>query len=99
MEQWSKDEINEYKWNSKGLNAIFMAVSLEEFKRISLCEIAKDVWEILEVTHQGTKAVKKSKLQMLTSKFEEIRMKDDETFEEFYAQLNDIVNSSFNLRK
>ncbi|XP_022874256.1 uncharacterized protein LOC111393087 [Olea europaea var. sylvestris] len=34
---------------------------------------------------------------MLTSRFEEIRMKDDESFDEFYAKLNDIVNSSFNL--
>ncbi|XP_022851835.1 uncharacterized protein LOC111373528 [Olea europaea var. sylvestris] len=30
-------------------------------------------------------------------RFEEVRMKDDETFDEFYAKLNDIVNSSFNL--
>jgi hypothetical protein len=74
-----------------------MAVSLEEFKRISLCEIATDAWEILEVTHEGTKIVKNSKLQMLTSKFEEIRMKDDDTFDEYYALLNDIVNSSFKL--
>ena len=29
--------------------------------------------------------------------FESIRMTDDETFDEFYAKLNDIVNSSFNL--
>jgi len=34
---------------------------------------------------------------MLTSKFEDIRMKDIETFNEFYAQLNDIINSNFNL--
>jgi hypothetical protein len=26
-------------------------------------------------------------------------MKEDETFNEFYAQLNDIVNSCFNLRE
>jgi hypothetical protein len=31
------------------------------------------------------------------SRFEEIVMEDDETFDEFYAQLNDIVNSNFNL--
>ena len=29
--------------------------------------------------------------------FESIRMFDDETFDEFYAKLNDIVNSTFNL--
>lgn len=35
---------------------------------------------------------------MLTSKLEEIRMLEDEFFDEFYAKLNDIVNSRFNLR-
>ena len=47
--------------------------------------------------HEGTKTVKINKLQQLTSTFESIRMVKDETFDEFYAKLNDIVNSTFNL--
>ena len=47
--------------------------------------------------HEGTKAVKINKLQQLTFKFESIRMSDDEFFDEFYAKLNDIVNSDYNL--
>jgi hypothetical protein len=43
--------------------------------------------------------VKNSKIHTLTSKFKEIRMKDDEMFDENYAQLNDILNSYFNLGK
>ena len=39
------------------------------------------------------------KLQRLTSSFEEIRMEEDGTFDEFYAKLKDIVNSVFNLGK
>ena len=37
------------------------------------------------------------KLQRLNSNFEEIRMEKDETFDGFYAKLEDIVNSAFNL--
>ena len=47
--------------------------------------------------HEGTKAVKTNKLQQLTSRFESIRMSNDEAFDEFYAKLYDIVNSAFNL--
>ena len=47
--------------------------------------------------HKGTKAVKINKLQQLTSKFESIRMSYDESFDEFYAKLNDIVKSTYNL--
>ena len=46
---------------------------------------------------QCMKAVKINKLQQLTSRFENIKMFDDESFNEFYAKLNDIVNSAFNL--
>ena len=35
----------------------------------------------------------------LTTSFEEIKMEDDESFDEFYTKLNDIVNSVFNLRE
>ncbi|XP_022891807.1 girdin-like [Olea europaea var. sylvestris] len=94
---WTKEELAYYNWNSKGLHALFMVVSPEKFRRVLMCETAKEAWDILETTHEGTKIIKNSKLQMLTSKFEEIRMKDDKSFDEFYAKLNDIVNSSFNL--
>ena len=58
---------------------------------------AKKEWTIFQNTFEGTKAVKNSKLQRLNTSFEEIRMDDDESFDEFYAKLKDIVNSSFNL--
>ena len=82
---WDKATIivaNFYSW---ALNALFCGVTNEEFKKISSTEIAKEVWTILETTYEGTKAVKTMKLQRLTSSFEEIRMEEDETFDEFYA--------------
>jgi hypothetical protein len=39
----------------------------------------------LETTYEGTTLVKSAKLQMLISKFEEIKMLEDETFGEFYS--------------
>ena len=79
------------------MNAIFNVVSMEEFKRISNIEVAHTAWNILQTVHESTKAVKINKLQQLTSKFESIRMSDDESFDKFYAKLNDIVNYAYNL--
>ena len=79
------------------MNDIFNAVSVEEFKRISNVEVAYTAWNILQTMHEGTKVIKINKLQQLTSKFESIRMSDNESFDEFYAKLNDIVNSAYNL--
>ena len=60
-------------------------------------ETAKEAWTILQTTYEGTKAVKDSKLQRLTTSFEEIKMEEDESFDEFYAKQKDIVNSAFYL--
>ena len=38
-----------------------------------------------------------NKLQQLTTRFESIRMSEDETFDEFHAKLNDTVNFTYNL--
>ena len=84
-------------FNSKATNAIFNAVSMEEFKRISNVKVTHIAWNILQTVHEGTKAVKINKLHQSTFKFESIRMFDDESFDEFYAKLNDIVNSAYNL--
>ena len=81
------------------MNALFSVVTNEEFKKISSTETAKEVWTILQTTYEGTKAVKDSKLQRLTISFEEIKMEKDESFNEFYAKLKNIVNSAFNLGK
>ena len=76
---------------------MFSAITNEEFKKISSTETAKEAWTILQTTYEGTKAIKDLKLQRLTTSFEEIKMEKDDSFNEFYAKLKDIVNSSFNL--
>jgi hypothetical protein len=63
---WTKDKSTSYHWNNKGLDIIFITMSPDEFKRISMCEITKKTWDIIEVTHEGTKTMKNSKLQILT---------------------------------
>ena len=83
-------------FNNKALNALFSAIINEEFKNISSTETAKEAWTILQTTYEGTKAVKDSKFQRLTTSFEEIKM-EDESFDEFYAKLKGIVNLAFNL--
>jgi hypothetical protein len=53
----------------------------------------------LETTYESTKLVKSAKLQMLISKFEEIKMLEDETFGEFYSKMSDLRNSMVSLDK
>ena len=79
------------------MNALFSVVTNEEYKKISSTKTAKEAWTILQTTYKETKAVKDLKLQRLTTRFEEIKMEEDELFDEFYAKFKDIMNSTFNL--
>ena len=94
---WDKAALAAANANSKALNAIFCGVSPEEFHRISHITVVKEAWEILETTYEGTKKVKDTKLQMLTTRFEELKMSEDESFDSFYSKLNEVVVGKFNL--
>ena len=93
---WDNAKIKVVNFNSRALNALFSAITNEKFKKISSTETAKEAQTILQTTYEGTKAIKDSKFQRLTTSFEEIKMEEDESFDEFYAKLKDIMNSAFN---
>ena len=99
LSDWDDAKIKAANFNNRALNALFSAVTNEEFKKISSIETTKEAWTILQITYEGTKAVNDSKLQRLTTSLEEIKMEENELFDEFYAKLKDIVNSAFNLRE
>ena len=70
---WDEAKIKAANFNSRALNALFSVVTNEEFKKISSTETAQEAWTIFQTTYKGTKAIKDSKLQRLTTSFEEIK--------------------------
>ena len=94
LADWDEAKIKAVNFDSRALNALFSAVTNEKFKKISSTETVKEAWTILQTTYEG---IKDSKLQRLTTSFKEIKMEEDESFDEFYAKLKHIVNSAFNL--
>lgn len=75
----------------------FNGVSLDEFLKITTCKCAKEVRDILSVTYMGALAMKFSKIQMVTIKFESIRMQENTTFPTFYFELRDIATQALTL--
>ena len=52
VSEWQTSQKEADVFNSKAMNAIFNAVSMEEFKRISNVEVAHTAWNILQTVHE-----------------------------------------------
>ncbi|GJS86857.1 hypothetical protein Tco_0769493 [Tanacetum coccineum] len=67
------------------------ALPIKEYKRIFMCEIAKDVWNSLIITHQSNKQVKDNKIDLFVQKYKEFVISDDETIDCAFARFNTII--------
>jgi len=48
---------------------------MDEFFRVSQCKSAKKMWEVLEVTHEGTNDVNRARKHALIQEYELFKMK------------------------
>ena len=92
-EEWTAAEDELALGNSKALNALFNGVDKNMFKLIKQCTVAKDALEILKTAHEGTTKVKNAKLQLHTTKFENLRMLKDENIQDYHLNVLDIANA------
>ncbi|XP_070040932.1 uncharacterized protein [Nicotiana tomentosiformis] len=69
----------------------------DEYNRISTCQSVKKIWEALQTAHEETTQVKQSKIDMLTTKYELFRMKDDESIQDMHTRFTPIINKLHSL--
>ena len=72
---------------------------MDEFFIISQCNSAKEMWEVLEVTHEGTDDVKRSRKHSLIQEYELFRMQPKETIVDVQNRFTHIVNHLTGLGK
>ena len=70
-----------------------------EYTRISQCKTTKEIWRILEITHEGNNQVKDSKVRILENNYEMFKMKPHESIVEMFTRFTDIVNGLEGLGK
>ncbi|RCU35065.1 hypothetical protein DVA81_18140, partial [Acinetobacter baumannii] len=89
---WNADERRKVELNTKALTCMYCALDPNIFNQISGCESAKEVWDKLQVTYEGTTQVKRSKISILTHEYELFFMKPEETISQMSARFNGIIN-------
>jgi len=64
---------------------------------VSQCSLVKEIWDILEVTHEGTTNVKRARKDALIHEYELFRMQQGETIADVHKRFTHIVNELIGL--
>ena len=90
--QWIEAENKRAKFDFIAKNIITSALNSDEFFRVSQCASAKEMWDTLEVSHEGTNDIKRARKHTLIQKYEMFRMKKGESIADVQKRFTHIVN-------
>ncbi|GKU96375.1 hypothetical protein SLEP1_g9616 [Rubroshorea leprosula] len=97
--EWENDDLEKIKINNKAINMLQCALNLMEFNRTFGCEIAKEIWDMLETTHEGNNQVKESKINRFIHMYKLFKMKPTECIADMYARFNKTITNLKAFRK
>ncbi|XP_021747140.1 uncharacterized protein LOC110712989 [Chenopodium quinoa] len=85
--------------NALAVKLLHCGLGPHEHNRVMGCKNAKEIWDLLQVTHEGTNEVKRSKIDLLMSKYERFEMQSKETIQEMLTRFTNIINELVSLGK
>ena len=89
---WNVNDKKMAQLNAKAINIIYCSLDMHKFNRISTCILAKKIWDKLEVTHEETSQVKKSKINLLIHKYKIFKIKPHESISDMFIRFMNITN-------
>jgi DNA transposition AAA+ family ATPase len=78
-EQATLDQLQKIHRNAQAISILTSLVDNEEFNHVDGLDRAKDIWNTLWMAHEGSKHVRKAKIEMLEGQLNWFIMFDDET--------------------
>ncbi|GJV21803.1 hypothetical protein Tco_0764834 [Tanacetum coccineum] len=72
---------------------IYNALPRKEYERIFMCNMAKEIWKTLLITHQGNSQVKNNKIDLLVQQYERFVISEVESIDSAFARFNTIITS------
>ncbi|XP_025791222.1 uncharacterized protein LOC112872339 [Panicum hallii] len=83
--------------NAQAATILLSSLSREEFDKVDGLQSAKEIWDTLKVAHEGTKTIRKARIEMLEGELGRFAILDDETPQEMYTRLKKMINQIRNL--
>ncbi|VFQ90792.1 unnamed protein product [Cuscuta campestris] len=98
-DEFDAEDIKKVENYAKAINMHYCAVNPDDYRKISCCSTAKEMWDKLEVTYEGTDQVREAKIDFLTQEYEMFRMKEHENIDDMFVRFSKIVNDLHTLKK
>ena len=98
-DKWTEDDKKKIQLDYKAKNIITSALSYDEFFRVSQCSSAKEMWDTLQVTHEGTSEVRRARLNVLMREYELFQMLSNESINDLQKRFTHIINHLLALGK
>ncbi|CAA0827391.1 Unknown protein [Striga hermonthica] len=90
---WTDANLRKMQHDAAAINMLHCALDASEYNRISGCESAKEIWEKLETTCEGTNKVKESKINQQLRYYELFEMKEGKSIEQVKKILRSLPRS------
>ncbi|GAV61486.1 zf-CCHC domain-containing protein/UBN2 domain-containing protein, partial [Cephalotus follicularis] len=89
--RYNDEDRKKVQMNAKAKHIIICAINSNEFNRVSPCMSAKEMWDRLEVTYEGTNQVKEAKINMLVHEYEMFTIHDNEDIKTMFTRFTNIT--------
>ncbi|XP_020205582.1 uncharacterized protein LOC109790771 [Cajanus cajan] len=88
--RWNENQKQRFILNSKARNALMCALTKEEYTKVHSFRSAKQIWDTLAITYEGSIEVKCNKLSLLV--YELFEMEENESIQAMFGRFQTIVN-------
>ncbi|XP_059635408.1 uncharacterized protein LOC132277587 [Cornus florida] len=90
--EWNTEDYKFISLNAKAKVNLNCDISPSEYNRVSTCTTAKEIWDKLHITYEGTSHVKESKIDILMHQYELFRMNENESISTMFMRFTSIIN-------
>ncbi|XP_015057426.1 uncharacterized protein LOC107003615 [Solanum pennellii] len=78
--------------NYKAKKLLMCGIGMKDYDLIASCKSAKEIWDLLRNTFEGTEETRKSKLDFFTAQFEGFTVEEGEPVHEIQTRFSTITN-------